>query len=126
MPIKVYVKHPDDPAVVVWCGSKAHPYGGYVFAKPEAPRPRPEPDDDVLPGEPPAARRRGRPARAGEKAVHRVELRLTLPELRALRRLAASNRHSLADEIRITMLDYASEGTRQAIVSGRDLLNCSR
>lgn len=44
---------------------------------------------------------RGRPARAGTRARHRVEVTLTDAELDAVRRLAATNRCSVADVLRL-------------------------
>lgn len=52
---------------------------------------------------------RGRPARAGERATHRVELRLTLDEYRAAKALAESNGYTLADCLRLGLVNLADE-----------------
>ena len=69
-------------------------------------------------------KRRGRPTRAGEPSVHRVEVRFTLLELRTLRRLAASNGRPLAEEIRESMLSLAADGNVPDVVRGDALISC--
>jgi hypothetical protein len=66
----------------------------------------------------------GRPSRAGERATARIELRLTLAELRAVRALARANGASIADTLRLTVLELAADaGERTPIVLGRRLLD---
>ena len=108
---------------VIWDGSKRL-RGGYLNCKAELRKPRPPVPHDA--SELPAVPRRGRPPRAGEKATHRIELRLTLPELRTLQRLATSNNRPLAVEIRESMLDLASDGAVPDVLHGSDLVNYSR
>ena len=56
-----------------------------------------------------AARRRGRPCRAGERATNRVEFHLTDAEMAAVRRLAAANGCGLADVVRLGLLTLAHD-----------------
>ena len=109
---------------VVWDGSRRL-NGGLLTCRPELRRPRPPvPDDPALV---PVVRRRGRPARAGTRATARVEIRLTLVELRALKALAAANGATIADLIRLAVGDLAADAGRpEAIVFGRDLLDSVR
>ena len=88
----------DDLTVVVWDGTPRFA-GGYLLASAEHPQARPAVADDPreLLRAPP--RRRGRPPRADTKAVARVEIRMSLHELRGLKALAAANGSSMADLI---------------------------
>jgi hypothetical protein len=112
----------DDPQVV-WCGARSHPSGGLLNCRPETSRTAPAaPADDAR-----TPARRGRPPRAGERSTHRVELRLTLGELRALKRLARANGTSVADLIRLAVADLAADaGEHAPILSGRAVLDCVR
>jgi len=113
-----------DGSIVVWDGTPRY-HGGLLLLAPEVRQAAPAQPDDAR--DLPAVARRGRPARAGERATARVELRLTLGELRALQRLAAANGERLADMIRTTMLDLAADGAApEAVVLVADLLNCCR
>ena len=67
---------------------------------------------------------RGRPPRAGQAATERVEVRVTLDELRGLKRLAEANHTTLAELLRTAACDAAADCGEPApvtrgIVAGR-------
>ncbi len=65
---------------------------------------------------------RGRPPRAAEPSTERVELRLTLTELRAVRAMAAVAGVSIADLLRLNLLDMAHQsGDEPAVAVRRQL-----
>lgn len=67
---------------------------------------------------------RGRPARAGARATKRIELRLTLGEFHAVQEmLATADGVSVADAIRLALLDMAAQsGDNPPVILGRRLL----
>lgn len=67
--------------------------------------------------------KRGRPPRAGERATERIELRLTLDELRAVRALAKANGATVADAIRLAVVGMAADaGEKPPVLLGRRLI----
>ena len=67
---------------------------------------------------------KGRPPRAGERATERCEFRMTLAESRSVRALAEARQCSVADLIRLTVLDAAEEaGERPTLILGQTLLS---
>lgn len=67
--------------------------------------------------------RRGPQPRAGAPATVRVELRLTLDEARALKRLATKHGHSLADVLRLGAFELADQaGDAAPLGLGPDLV----
>jgi len=69
-------------------------------------------------------RRRGRPSRAAAPSTERIEVRLTLQELRAVRELAHANGNSVADTLRLAVLEIAAEaGEPPPVILGRRVLD---
>jgi hypothetical protein len=67
---------------------------------------------------------RGRPSRIpGEPARQRVEVRFTLGELRTLRALARANGASVADTLRLAVLESAAEAGESPVIQGRRVLD---
>ena len=67
--------------------------------------------------------RAGRRPRAGKRATERAELRLTLQEMRDVRTLCEGLSCSLADALRLALLEMAAEaGERSPVLLARDLL----
>jgi hypothetical protein len=71
--------------------------------------------------------KRGPKPRAGTVADHRVELTVTLEELRALRALARASGGNVADMLRLAALDIANQmGESPPVVFRRQLLEIIR
>ena len=70
------------------------------------------------------AKRRGPKPRAGERATAKTDIRWTLAELAQVRELARVNNTTLADLIRLAVLNLASEdGSPTTLVLSPDLID---
>lgn len=68
--------------------------------------------------------RRGRPSRAAARSTKRIEVRLTLEELRAVKALARAAGHTVADTLRLAVLEIAADAGEPApVILGRTVIN---